>query len=161
MKLNLKFNKINNYNGLPLINIHCNGVELWNGPVQPEIALEYMNTSDLIKLTITHYGKNTSTDTNVISGQIVNDKNCEIDQIIVDDYNINELKWLSSFTSTDGEIFDKCLFLGKNGTWTINFSLPILKWILSTRHAINNNDPDWEQDYESYIQACRLINTLD
>ena len=161
MNLILKFKNINNYNGVPLLLISANDTRLWDGPVQPEIILDYANTSDDILLTITHYGKNTSADTQVIDGKIVNDKNCEIEQVIVDGLDISELKWQSKFVSTNNEVFDKCLFLGKNGTWTIEFSLPILKWILSTRHNIKNHDPTWEEDYTNYVEACKLINKLN
>jgi hypothetical protein len=111
-----------------------------------------------IKLRIEHYGKDPVVDTVVDNGAIVRDRSCELDTIEVDGYSLEELKWHSAYHCEDGSVLDKCLFFGKNGTWHIAFELPVLKWVLKTRHEINRNDPDWQQDYESYVRACRLLN---
>lgn len=160
MNLTLKFKNINNVQGVPVLDIAINDRSVWRGDVQPEIQIQHSDC-DVVKLSISHVDKDPSAHCIVENGQIVADRNCELDEIIVNNYNIEELKWLSTYVTTDNEILDKCLFFGKNGTWSMSFELPILRWILRTRHQQLNNDPTWEQDYESYIAACKLLNNLN
>ena len=158
MNLTLKFKNIQDCNGLPRIRIHINDAVVFENPVCPLITVQCHPVDNQIKLRIEHYGKDPSTDTVVDNGAIVQDRSCELDSIEVDGYELEELKWHSAYHCEDGFVIDKCLFFGKNGTWHIEFELPVLKWILKTRHEINRNDPDWQQDYESYVRACRLLN---
>lgn len=160
MNLILKFKNINSVQGVPVLNIAINNQKVWSGNVQPEICVTHPAEGN-ISLSINHVDKDPSKHCIVENGQIIADRNCELDQVIVDGYNIEELKWLSCYVTEDNEVIDKCLFFGKNGTWAIEFELPILRWILKTRHELLNNDPNWEQDYESYIAACRLLNNLN
>lgn len=161
MKLELNFKNINSCNGVPLLKISVNQQVCWDNPVQEKISLEYAIDVERINLTVEHYGKNNLTDTISHNGLITQDKNCELDSIVVDGYNLAELKWRSYYQTQDGERLDQCLFFGKNGCWHLTFDLPILRWILKTQHETKNNDPHWEEDYENYIQACKLINNLN
>jgi hypothetical protein len=158
MNLALKFKNIQDCNGLPNIRIMINDAVVFENTVCPLITVQCHPVDNKINLSIEHYGKDTSTDTVVVDGAIVQDRSCELDTIEVDGYDLQELKWLSAYHCDDGTVLDKCLFFGKNGTWRIAFELPALKWILRTRHEINRNDPDWSEDYESYVSACRLLN---
>lgn len=160
MNLILKFKNINSVQGVPVLDIAINNRCVWHGDVQNEIHIQH-DDCDLIALDISHVDKDPSKHCIVENGQIIADRNCELDEIIVDSYNIEELKWQSSYVTTDNEVLDKCLFFGKNGTWSISLELPILRWILRTRHELMNNDPTWEQDYESYTTACKLLNKLN
>jgi hypothetical protein len=160
MNLTLKFKNINSVQGVPVLDIAINNESVWHGCVEPEIKI-YHKDCEHILLSISQVDKDPGQHCVVENGQIVADRNCELDEVIVDNYNIEELKWLSNYTTEDNEILDKCLFFGKNGTWSISLRLPILHWILSTRHQLLNNDPNWEQDYESYVSACKLLNTLN
>jgi hypothetical protein len=158
MNLALKFKNIQDCNGLPNIRIMINDAVVFENTVCPLITVQCHPVDNKINLSIEHYGKDTSTDTVVVDGAIVQDRSCELDTIEVDGYDLQELKWLSAYHCDDGTVLDKCLFFGKNGTWRMAFELPALRWILRTRHEINNNDPDWSEDYESYVRACRLLN---
>lgn len=158
MNLALKFKNIQDCNGLPRIRIVINDAVVFENEVCPLIPVQCHPVDNKINLSIEHYGKDPSTDTVVADGAIVQDRSCELDTIEVDGYDFQELKWLSAYHCDDGNVLDKCLFFGKNGTWHIAFELPALKWILRTRHEINRNDPDWSEDYESYVRACRLLN---
>jgi hypothetical protein len=158
MNLALKFKNIQDCNGLPRIRIVINDAVVFENEVCPLVMLQCHPVDNKINLSIEHYGKDPSKDTEVADGVIVKDRSCELDTIEVDGYNLQELKWLSAYHCDDGSVLDKCLFFGKNGTWHIAFELPALKWILRTRHEINGNDPDWSEDYESYVRACRLLN---
>lgn len=158
MNLALKFKNIQDCNGLPLIRIHINDAVVFENPVCPLITVQCHPVSNQIKLRIEHYGKDPVADTVVDNGVIVQDRSCELDSIEVDDYDLQELKWHSAYHCEDGTVLDKCLFFGKPGTWRIEFELPVLKWILKTRHEINHNDPGWQEDYESYVRACKLLN---
>lgn len=160
MNLILKFKNINSVQGVPVLDIAINNRSVWHGDVQAEIDIQHHDCNK-VALTISHVDKDPSKHCIVENGKIIADRNCELDEIIIDNYNIEELKWLSSYTTTDNEVLDKCLFFGKNGTWSIELELPILRWILRTRHQLLNNDPTWEQDYESYITACKLLNNLN
>ena len=159
MNLALKFKNIQPCNGLPHIRIVINDAVVFENTVCPLITVQCHPVDNQIKLSIEHYGKDTAVDTVVIDGVIVQDRSCELDTIEVDGYDLQELKWLSAYHCDDGSVLDKCLFFGKNGTWHMAFELPVLKWILRTRHEINRNDPTWAEDYESYVRACRLLNT--
>jgi hypothetical protein len=158
MNLTLKFKNIQDCNGLPNIRIVINDAVVFENTVCPLITIQCHPVDNKINLSIEHYGKDPLTDTVVADGVIVQDRSCELDTIEVDGYDLQELKWLSAYHCDDGSVLDKCLFFGKNGTWHIAFELPALKWILRTRHEINRNDPDWSEDYESYVRACRLLN---
>ena len=158
MNLALKFKNIQPCNGLPHIRIVINDAVVFENTVCPLITVQCHPVDNQIKLSIEHYGKDTAVDTVVIDGVIVQDRSCELDTIEVDGYDLQELKWLSAYHCDDGSVLDKCLFFGKNGTWHMAFELPVLKWILRTRHEINRNDPTWSEDYESYVRACRLLN---
>jgi hypothetical protein len=158
MNLTLKFKNIQDYNGLPNIRIRINDVVVFENTVCPLLTLNHMPGSDRVHLEIEHYGKDSAVDTIVENGVIVRDRSCELDTIEVDNYDLEELRWHSAYHCDDGTVLDKCLFFGKNGTWHITFELPVLKWILRTRHEINNNDPTWQEDYESYVSVCKLLN---
>jgi hypothetical protein len=158
MNLALKFKNIQDCNGLPNIRIVINDAVVFENTVCPLITVQCHPVDNKINLSIEHYGKDPSTDTVVVDGAIVQDRSCELDTIEVDGYDLQELKWSSAYHCNDGTVLDKCLFFGKNGTWRIAFELPALKWILRTRHEINRNDPNWSEDYESYVSACRLLN---
>lgn len=161
MNIKLKFKNINSCNGVPELKISVNGIQVYDNLVQPEIEFEQLVSAKDIMLVIEHYNKNPDTDTLVDNNfRIVKDKNCELDSIIIDEYDIEELKWQSYYLTCENEKLEGCLFFGKNGKFYLNVSQPILKWILRTRNEILNNDPDWEQDYESYISACKLLNKL-
>jgi len=161
MNLELIFKNINECNGVPLLKISVNRQIFWDGPVQDKIAITAPVDNGVVDLEVEHYGKNSSTDTVVNNGVIVSDKNCELDSITINGYNLNELKWRSYYHTQDDETLDQCLFFGKNGKWQLTLELPVLRWILKTQHEIKNNDPYWEEDYKNYIQACKLINNLN
>lgn len=157
MNIKLKFKNINHCNGIPTVKIAINDAVLYAGEVQPIISLDFLDSEQNF-LVIEHYGKNPNTDCRVVDGVIVQDKNCELSSIEIDSYDIEELKWNSVYVTEDQETLDKCLFFGKNGRYSLQFTSPVLKWILSTRHEMNNNDPYWEEDYESYMSACKLLS---
>jgi hypothetical protein len=158
MNLVLKFKNIQLCNGLPNIRIVINDAVVFENTVCPLITVQCHPVDNKITLRIEHYGKDPVVDTVVEHGVIVQDRSCELDTIEVDGYDLEELRWHSAYHCDDGTVLDKCLFFGKPGTWHMSFDLPVLRWILKTRHEINNNDPDWQEDYESYISACRLLN---
>ena len=161
MKLTLLFKNINLCNGAPTIRVRVNHLEVWNGAVVPEISVDTHVVDNSVELEIEHYGKNYSKDCVASNGTIVEDKNCEIDKIIVDGYDLEELVWNSSYHTDDNDALDHCLFFGKNGIFLIRFDLPILRWILKTRHDTLQNDPYWEDDYNSFQAACKILNNLN
>lgn len=160
MNIKLKFKNINECNGIPKLCISVNSKELYKGFVSSDIDLN-TDVDGIVNLKIVHFDKNNNTDVEVQNNVVVADKNCELEEILVDGYNLEELKWRSVYVTEDDEVLDGCLFFGKNGYFQLNFESPVLRWMLKTRHEILNNDPYWEQDYESYTAACKLIHSLN
>ena len=158
MNLVLEFEHINCYNGPPLILVKVNDIEYYNGVVDSCISLAIPDVTHGT-LTIEHHGKQ-NIDTEVQNNIIINDKNFTLKNITIDDYNLEELKWDSSFTAADGNVIPGCLFFGPNGVYKLEFQQPILRWILQTRHQKNNNDPNWEEDYNYYMRAINLVREL-
>lgn len=158
MQLTLEFENINEFNGTPTVAIRVNGTEYYNGKVVEfiDITLPQINQG---YLEIEHHGK-TFADTHVIDGQIVKDKNFTLKRIIIDNIDIEELKWNSKFVDVNKNTIPGCLFFGPNGVYTIEFESPVLKWMLSTRHLKNNNDPNWEEDYQYYTKAVGMLKEL-
>lgn len=144
----------------PRCRIAVNQQELYAGVVQSQFSwlLPDITTGD-VELKITHYDKKPE-DTQVTNGQITRDRSFTLRRIVVDGYDFEELIWHSHFESVDTKIYKSCLFFGPNGDFLIHFAVPVLRWILSTRHDKNNNDPHWAQDYEHYVKACQTLSQI-
>ena len=161
MNLELYFKNINKGpNDIdPMIRIIINGQEEYNGTVQKKIAINKEINNENVKLEINFYNK-TYKDTKVDDvGKIINDMNFEISKIIVDDIDFEDLIWNSTYVFKDQTI-EKCLFFGPNGKFIINWKMPVLKWYLETQHQLKNNDPHWEEDYEYYTEACKILKQI-
>jgi hypothetical protein len=156
MQLLLKFKNINNQ---PECQISVNGLVIHSGPV-PDIFTDELDIPDEhIQLKIEFTNKMPE-DTIVENGEIVKDKNFELDQVIVDQYDFKELIWQGNYRSNNSDVYPGCLFFGPPGYFEINFRQPVLHWILKTRNDINHNDPDWELDYTYYTEACKLLTLI-
>lgn len=153
MKLYIEFDKIVD---APMCQIAVNDQVLYRGVAQVNNEFELAIGPGPVALCITHWDKQPQ-DTVVEHGQIVRDRSFEIAKIKIDDLDLEELIWHSEFRADDGQVYPSCLFFGPNGTFVLNAELPILRWMLQTRHQINNNDPYWEQDYNYYIKACQIL----
>ena len=140
----------------PQCQILINNHELYSGSVQPEFYYDVPVDSGATQLRIVHRDKQ-PTDTVVVDGKIVRDRSFTLDRVVIDNYDIEELIWQSRFEATHGDVYQSCLFFGPNGDFILDFEAPVLRWILSTRHTRNNNDPTWERDYQYYTQACQLL----
>lgn len=143
----------------PMCSIYLNDQELFKGLVPNSFTHEVEVPEGECTLTINHFDKKHS-DTIVVDGVIVRDRSFEISNIVIDGQNIEELIWESEFQSDDGAVYKSCLFFGPNGKFILKFSNPILKWILKTRHDKNGNDPSWEEDYNYYQQACKILKLI-
>ena len=156
MKLQLKFKNIID---TPMCVIRVNNQELYRGAVPDQYSKEFDFYDIDAILVIEHIDKHPH-DTVVENGKIVRDRSFELEQIVIDNYDLEELKWNSEFTASDGSVYSSCLFFGPNGNFALKFNNPVLKWILKTRHEKNNNDPDWEEDYNYYQQACKILQQI-
>lgn len=156
MKLKLKFKNIVD---APKFKIVVNNNELYSGPVLENFEYDHICAIGPCSLVIEHWDKLPS-DTIVQDGKIVRDRSFELDKIVIDDYDIEELIWNSEFLAQDGQVYPSCLFFGPNGKFVLNFYNPALYWILKTRHEKNNNDPLWEEDYNYYQQACKILTQM-
>ena len=156
MKIELQFKNIIDD---PRCRIKLNDDLLFSGIVQTVHAFDVVVPLGPCRLTIEHWDK-LPEHTIVEQGVIVRDRSFELEQCIIDDYDLQELIWQSRFISTDGEIYESCLYYGPNGEFQLEFENPILRWILRTRHEKNNNDPTWEEDFEYYQQACNRLQLI-
>lgn len=156
MKLKLQFKNIVD---APKCKILIGNSELYSGPVLENFEYAHDLADGQCSLVIEHWDKLPS-DTIVQHGKIVRDRSFEIDKIIIDNYDLEELIWNSEFLANDGQRYPSCLFFGPNGKFILNFHNPVLYWILKTRHEKNNNDPNWEEDYNYYQQACKILTQI-
>jgi hypothetical protein len=136
-----------------------NDQELYRGVAPADFLNDFEQPESDCVLVIAHVDKQSS-DTIVKDGIIIRDRSFELDQITIDGYDLEELKWTSEFRAQDGAVYASCLFFGPNGEFVLKFSNPVLPWILKTRHEKNNNDPHWEEDYTYYQQACKTLQQI-
>ena len=148
-----------NINLNPECKICVNNTILYKGAVRPMISLDLSESGPYV-LRI-YFTNKLPTDTQVDEkGNIIADKNFELDKIIIDDYDLEDLKWLSKYIAEDGNIYESCLFFGPKGHFEIVLSDPILPWILEQKHIKNNNDPTWQEDYNYYTEAWKILNQI-
>jgi hypothetical protein len=136
-----------------------NDVELYCGEVLSEFEYNHVCAGGQYQLVIEHWDKLPS-DTIVQDGKIIRDRSFELEKIVIDEYDIEELIWNSEFLADNGQTYPSCLFFGPPGKFVLNFYNPVLYWILKTRHEKNNNDPTWEEDYNYYQQACKILKQI-
>jgi hypothetical protein len=148
-----------NINSAPTCEIVINSQKKYSGPVVDCVPID-TNDVGKIKININFINKLPSDTVVDNSGNIVADKNFELDRIIVDGYSLEELIWDSVYLSTSGEKYSSCLFFGPPGYFDISIENPVLPWILKTRHEKYNNDPDWETDYNYYVTACNILQQI-
>jgi hypothetical protein len=154
MDLAFHFAQINAYHGRPRISISLNNRLLYSGEVKQLISLKASDTySGNCSLRIEFINKN-SEDTKVVDGNIVCDKNFTLEKVIIDGCNLEELIWKSAY-HCNNETINSCLFFGPAGYWELNFTYPILYWILS-----NRNEDGWYNDYCSYLKAWNKVKHL-
>lgn len=158
MRIELYFKNINLS---PACDILVNNNLYYSGLVQEHITLEVNDKEyDEYELDIKFTNKlpnDTKVDAN---GVIVEDKNFELQKIIIDNYSLEELIWQGNYFSDEGQIYTSCLFFGPKGKFNIKLENPILRWILATRHNINNNDPNWFEDYTYYTEAWKILQQI-
>lgn len=150
MKLQLQFKNIVDD---PLCKIIVNNVELYVGVVHPTYSFVYEDKHNDVHLKIVHYDKKNAETIVDSNGKIIRDRSFELEKIIVDDYDFENLIWKSFFQSTNDDVYESCLFFGPNGSFNINFRLPVVEWILEN----TNEDDSWREDYEYYKRAMKIL----
>jgi len=94
----------------------------WEGDIQ-----------DSNTLTIEMYNKNPG-DTVLENNTIVKDVVLNIDNIEIDDVELREMLHVKSIYHPDGDdtpgVIDKCINLGWNGKWHLEFTSPTYIWFL-------------------------------
>lgn len=157
MNLNIKFKNIQTgpRNINPMIRVVLNDACVYDGVVN-DVDVE-CNVSNANKLQIFFVNK-TNSDTEVNdAGKIISDMCFELEEVSADSIKFEDLLWSGKYKTADTEI-NGCLFFGPAGYYEINFEYPILKWKLKTKHNLTGNDPNWEEDYNYYIQACKILD---
>ena len=156
MKIQLQFKNIADE---PRCRILLNDQVLFAGITQPQYTFDVDAPKGACRLSIVHYDKDPE-HTIVENGVLVRDRSFELEQCVIDDYDLQELVWHSEFVADDGNIYKSCLFFGPNGEFRLDFENPALRWILRTRHERDNNDPHWLEDFEYYQQACNRLKQI-
>lgn len=156
MRIDFYFKNINNG---PACRVLVNLQEKYTGPVIDCVPVDVSDSGPIfIQIEFTNkLPSDTQTDAN---GNIVADKNFELDRMIIDGYSLEELIWHSVYQTTSGDQFQSCLFFGPPGRFEIFIENPVLPWILKTRHEKYNNDPDWQTDYQHYLTACNILQQI-
>lgn len=157
MKIELAFTNIVD---APKCAVVVDDQRLYQGPVLPNLTcnLELRNGPHV--LYIEHYDKRPSDTVVNEQGIIVRDRGFELTNIVIDDYDIEELIWNSEFIAVDGRRYPSCLYFGPNGRFILLFESPSLKWMLQSRHERDKNDPTWAQDLEMYLTACQRLKQI-
>lgn len=155
MKIELKFKNIVDN---PKCVIMLDQQVLDTGTVKENYEFDIDCVEETHILKILHTDKKPN-ETIVEHGVIVRDRSFELEKIVLDGYNIEELIWDSEFVADDGTIFPSCLFFGPNGQYQLTFFTPVLKWIIKHR-AEKNSDTTWEEDYNYYMQAWKLLKQI-
>lgn len=162
--IELKFKNINlSNNKEPIVRVVINDNELINETVKPRLITPLSFYDDKIPehniLKIYFANKENSDTVLDYNNNIIEDLNFELEQIIIDGYDIKDLIWNSQYV-TKTEKIQSCLFFGPKGYFEFKFDMPILKWILKTNHEKHNNDPNWEEDYNYYTEAWKLLSQI-
>ena len=157
--IELFFKNITSVNGkIPRCRIELNGRGIFAGQVENKITLT-AKAKEKNKIRI-HFDNKESKDTVVDeNGKIKEDLSFELQKLKIDGKDIKHLIWQSKYVTGNTEI-ESCLFFGPKGFFEFAFEMPILKWFLKTNHNINNNDPDWEQDYNFYNEAWQKLSKI-
>jgi len=156
MDISLEFKAINKS---PECVVYVNNQPKYQGPVTELINIE-CSDHGVVDLAIAFTNKSPKDTVVDDSGNIIEDKSFELECIVVDKYDLEELKWESEYQADDGVVYDKCLFFGPPGKFVIAIENPILPWILRTKHKRNSDDPNWQEDYNYYDKACKLLKQI-
>jgi hypothetical protein len=156
MNITLEFSAIQK---LPECIVYINKQPKYQGPVIDVIHIEHFDEGTM-ELSIAFTNKKPEDTVVNSTGDIVEDKSFELDRIVIDKYDLEELKWESKYQASNGVVYNKCLFFGPPGEFIIHLENPILPWMLRTRHRYKDDDPNWQEDYNYYDKACKLLEQI-
>lgn len=141
-----------------MIDIRLNDESLYVGPVIADVHCETdAGEHNCLEILFTNKQQtDTECDRN---HHIIKDMNFTLVKIMLDDLDIEELIWQGKYVAGAQE-YPGCLFFGPLGRFVLHFDRPILKWMLFCRYQLTQQDPDWEEDYNYYITACKILNSL-
>jgi len=80
----------------------------------------------------------TSSDTQIVNGEVTNDMILNIDDITIDDISLGQLLWDAEYKLDKPQQYngkeitelDNCVNLGWNGTYVLKFTSPFYIWLL-------------------------------
>ena len=140
-------------NAWPKFKITGNNITYFDQEVQQNLVVEFeMPLGDTNSLVLTHYdknfGHNNHWDTRSENGEIVADRAVKLLKLELDDVDIKKYiirRW--PFHTDDGQTIATDFF-GFNGSCTINFGVPVYKWIIKNLVC---NDPDTKSKKQDLI----------
>ena len=147
MILDLKF-AVERKLGDPLIRIVIDDyLVLYEGPAQENFHFDFHIDNGSHVLKIIHYGKECQ-DHIIEDNIIIVDKHIEIKEIKMDNVELTSELWEGKFypvymhrDENEPVFITPNLYLGHNGTWTLDFASPATKWLIEKR----NNGPKIEE----------------
>lgn len=143
---------------MPAIRIEVNGGVCYDGPVQSRISVAAeLENENLVKI---YFVNKSSTDTQVDSaGKIVQDMNFTLANISAENTTFDELLWNGRYVAGI-DVYDSCLFFGPYGFYELCFQSPVLKHKLQQKFERGELDAHWEEDYNYYTEACKILKKL-
>jgi hypothetical protein len=160
MKLHFEFESINlgPHDKIPMIEIYVNDQCLYSGAVMPELTC-HGNLAQENCLCIAFTNKQDMDTVCDSENNIIKDMNFSLAKLSIDDQDLEELIWQGTYEAADRQ-YPGCLYFGPPGRFVLRFSSPVLRWILETRYKATKQDPNWEEDYNYYVNACKILNKL-
>lgn len=157
MNIQIKFKNINRN---PKCRIFLNKTKLYEGIVNEHYNFDVNDDSYNVELEIEHFDKFPNETIVNDNGEIIDDRSFELESLIIDDQNFEELIWESKFVDDHGNIYNSCLFFGPNGKFVIEFTQPVLRWMLEFRYKRDGGDPLWEENFNLYYKAWKLLKQI-
>ena len=87
---------------------------------------------------------------------IVEDQTVTLDSVYLDDVKLPDfVKYKGIFDSTD-QTLSPCLTWGLNGKWSLNFTSPVINWLLETKTSEYNwNEKDNRGELSNYTNPIK------
>lgn len=174
----------------PNVMIAVNGTQTWTGVCQEKTNISFsFEPLETNTLSITHYGKSFG-ENRVWNTTPTTDRNITIEQIKIDYVDIHNLLCLGSVTNTFNDrqienfqrdqqeipytkqyVHNEKLFMGYNGTYSIQFPKEVYDWIIVENTKFTRpsdptkqsslNSVNWRLDWINSNEVSALIDEIE
>jgi len=153
MLLTFKFKGIHNN---PEMDIQIDDISYFRGPVDEQVNIS-IDKDYYVNFNLKIYFTNKNPNDTVIDndGNIIEDKNFELDDIYIDNESIENYRWAGVYCFNEN-IIDSCLFFGPAGYFELTLAGPG-----NYKHIQTTTDyPDWKEQYENWVWAKQILKEL-